>query len=264
MKSRVHVNSHPVHPMLVTMPIGLWTGSLAYDLAAAGRGSMRLRDSANDMMLAGLVGALAAAVPGAIDYFAIVPPESSAKSRAATHGLLNLGLAALYGTNWLLRTRSPHRWGRWLGLPLSALGWGTMLYSGWLGGTLVYRNQIGVDHRYAGAGRWRETEVEPHPGEPLTVARSDELGIDQMKLVHFGDKRIVLGRTAQGYVAFDDHCTHKGGSLADGVLICGTVECPWHGSQFDVCTGAVRSGPAKEGIPTYQVEERGGEVQIIL
>src|SRR5437763_269133 len=124
MKSRANFKDHPIHPMLVSLPIGLWTASLAYDLAAAARTEPRLRQSANDMLLAGLVGAVAAAVPGAVDYFAVIPPESSAKSRGATHGLLNVGLTALYGVNSLLRARSPERWGRWLGTPLSLIGFG--------------------------------------------------------------------------------------------------------------------------------------------
>ena len=71
-----------------------------------------------------------------------------------------------------------------------------------------------------------------------------------MKLAPLGDRRIVLARTEQGYVAFDDRCSHKGGPLSDGVLICGTVQCPWHGSQFDVHTGGVKAGPASEPIAT--------------
>ena len=68
-----------------------------------------------------------------------------------------------------------------------------------------------------------------------------------MKLVHAGDKRIAVARTEKGYAAFQDRCTHRGGPLSDGVLICGTVQCPWHGSQFDVHTGEVKCGPADEG-----------------
>src|SRR5205823_5053656 len=144
------------------------------------------RHSADDMMLAGLVGAIAAAVPGAIDYLAVIPPESSAKKRGATHGLLNLGLAALYGINWVLRSRSPERWGRWLGTPLSLLGFSGLMYSGWLGGTLVYRNQIGIDHRGPNATKWRESgAIEGPPGEPVAVATLAEFEKPgQMKLVH--------------------------------------------------------------------------------
>jgi nitrite reductase/ring-hydroxylating ferredoxin subunit len=78
--------------------------------------------------------------------------------------------------------------------------------------------------------------------------------VNQMKLVHVDDERIVVARTEQGYVAFQDRCTHKGGPLSDGVLICGTVQCPWHGSQFDVCTGAVKSGPAERPITIYPID----------
>jgi nitrite reductase/ring-hydroxylating ferredoxin subunit len=145
-------------------------------------------------------------------------------------------------------------------LVLEALGAALLGAGGWMGGVLVNRNQIGVDHRYAGAGKWREESVDMSPGKPIAVARSDELRVDQMKLIRAGDRRIVLARTEQGYAAFDDHCTHRGGSLAGGVLMCGTVQCPWHGSQFDARTGEVRAGPAKERIATYRVAQRDGEV----
>ena len=85
-----------------------------------------------------------------------------------------------------------------------------------------------------------------------------------MKLLRLGDRRIVLARTEEGYTAFEDHCTHRGGSLADGVLISGTVQCPWHGSQFDVRTGAVCNGPAKEPVATYPIEVKGKRVLLQL
>jgi nitrite reductase/ring-hydroxylating ferredoxin subunit len=70
----------------------------------------------------------------------------------------------------------------------------------------------------------------------------------------------VLARTEQGYVAFHDRCTHRGGSLAGGVMIGGVVQCPWHGSQFDCRSGAVRGGPAEEPIHTYSVREENGQI----
>jgi nitrite reductase/ring-hydroxylating ferredoxin subunit len=81
-----------------------------------------------------------------------------------------------------------------------------------------------------------------------------------MKLLHVDGHRIVLARTDTGFTAFDDHCTHRGASLADGVMLCGAVQCPWHGSQFDAHTGAVKAGPAKKEIAVYDVELRGSEV----
>jgi nitrite reductase/ring-hydroxylating ferredoxin subunit len=76
-----------------------------------------------------------------------------------------------------------------------------------------------------------------------------------MKLVHVDDKRVAVARTGRGYVAFQDRCTHKGGPLSDGVLACGTVQCPWHGSQFDVRTGRVKAGPADTDIETYDLHK---------
>ena len=66
---------------------------------------------------------------------------------------------------------------------------------------------------------------------------------------------LVVFRTGGRLVAFDDRCPHRGGSLADGAMICGTVQCPWHGSQFDVHTGEVKCGPAQEKIVTYAIED---------
>ena len=48
---------------------------------------------------------------------------------------------------------------------LEAAGVGLLTAGGWMGGTLVNRNQIGVDHRYAHAGKWQEQEVEARPGQ---------------------------------------------------------------------------------------------------
>jgi nitrite reductase/ring-hydroxylating ferredoxin subunit len=130
-----------------------------------------------------------------------------------------------------------------------------------MGGTLVYRNQIAVDHRYAGAGKWEPKSMPPPPEEAaIDIGSEDQLQIDQMKLLIVGDRRVVLARTERGYVAFDDRCTHRGGPLSDGTLACGRVQCPWHGSQFDVDDGSVEHGPAEEPIATYQVEARGGRV----
>jgi nitrite reductase/ring-hydroxylating ferredoxin subunit len=95
------------------------------------------------------------------------------------------------------------------------------------------------------------------------VADVDELEVDQMKLVRLGDRRIVLARTEKGYAAFDDRCTHRGGSLAGGVLMCGKVQCLWHGSQFDVHSGQPQCGPAQEPVRIYPVEEAEGQIRLL-
>jgi len=85
-----------------------------------------------------------------------------------------------------------------------------------------------------------------------------------MRLIHIAGKRIVIARTENGCAAFDDHCPHRGGSLAGGAIICGTVQCPWHGSHFDVKTGDVKAGPSVEKIKVYFSEETNGKLYVHL
>jgi nitrite reductase/ring-hydroxylating ferredoxin subunit len=133
-----------------------------------------------------------------------------------------------------------------------------------MGGVLVNRNQIGVDHRYAFTGKWKEEKVAATPGEAVIVGKTDELKVNQMKLLHIDGRRLVLARTEEGYVVFDDRCTHRGGSLAGGVMIAGIVQCPWHGSQFDCGTGRVKAGPAEQPIDAYRVREEQGRLLLTL
>jgi nitrite reductase/ring-hydroxylating ferredoxin subunit/uncharacterized membrane protein len=262
-RSKASFRGHPIHPALITFPFAFLYGAFLSDLAGRLAGRALWWTIGAHLAVAGIAMALVAAVPGFIDYMYTVPPRSTGKRRATRHMLTNLSAVALFAAAWWVRGSFEAMPGA-TELTLEGLGAALLGAGGWMGGVLVNRNQIGVDHRYAGAGKWRETSVDARPGKPVAVARSDELRINQMKLVRAGNRRIVLARTEQGHVAFDDRCTHRGGSLADGVLICSTVQCPWHGSQFDTRSGEVRAGPAKDRIATYRVEQRDGEVWLSL
>jgi nitrite reductase/ring-hydroxylating ferredoxin subunit/uncharacterized membrane protein len=263
MRSKASFKSHPIHPALIPFPFAFLFGAFLFDVAGVLFGKESWWTTGMHLAAAGIVAALIAAVPGIIDYFYTVPPKSSAKARATQHGLCNLSAVALFVVALVLRMRTDAAPGAIIIL-LEAIASGLLAAGGWMGGVLVSRNQISVDQRYARAGQWSEETISAEPGKPAVVAAADELEVDQMKLLHLNGRRIVLGRTEGGYVAFDDSCTHKGGSLAGGTMICGTVQCPWHGSQFDTNTGEVKAGPAKKGIATYNVEIVGGKVQLIV
>jgi len=264
MRSRAHyLKGHPIHPVLVPFPLAFLLGAFIFDLIGIESGAAGWYTAGKYLAGAGLVMGVVAAVPGLVDYLWTIPPASSAKRHARRHLLLNVGALCLFALAFWVRGGP--------GVPpdppilgLELLGSLLLVWSGWLGGTLVYRNQIGVDHRYAGAGRWREVRVPLRPGEPVAVPGAAKLRRDQMLLVHAGGRRVVLARLAEGWAAFDDHCSHRGASLADGTLACGTVQCPWHGSQFDVRTGEVRAGPAQAGIASYRVEVAESEVRLVL
>jgi nitrite reductase/ring-hydroxylating ferredoxin subunit/uncharacterized membrane protein len=258
MRSTVTLKDHPIHPILVGFPVAYLAGSALAALWARVANRPSWFRTATHMNGLGIATALAAAVPGVIDYVFAVPPKSSAKTRATNHMFANISALGLFAVSRLGRRGADDRPPAWT-VATELCGLGLLTTAGWLGGTLVYRNQIGVDHRYANAGKWIEEPIAPTSTE-IDVAAADELDVDQMKLLRVGSKRIVVARVERGYVAFDDRCTHKGGSLADGALVCGTVQCPWHGSQFDVDSGAVKQGPATEKIETYPVEEREGRI----
>ena len=261
MKSKASIDGHPIHPILISFPIAFFSGTLLFDFLAFINDSPVLWDVGFYLELAGILAAIAAAIPGLVDYIFTVPPASSAKKRAARHGLTNTSMLILFAVAFYYRQREEVLVPVLLGL--ETVGFVLLLIAGWMGGTLVYKNQIAVVNRYAHSGKWKEQYITGNSSEQA-VAEKDELKLNQLKLVHWQGKRIVIGRTEEGHVAFDDRCTHTGGSLAAGMMICGTVQCPWHGSQFDVKTGLMKAGPGSEKINTYNLIEKDGKIFLQL
>jgi nitrite reductase/ring-hydroxylating ferredoxin subunit/uncharacterized membrane protein len=251
MQSRAVFKAHPIHPALIPFPFAFLTGALLFDvLALAFDGAFAA--TAAYLTIAGLISGVIAAIPGAIDYVFTVPPDSSGKTRATKHAAANVAALALFAGALALRDDQWRAGTITLGLEL--LGMIALGYAGWQGGMLVTRNLISVDHRYAQAGRWQEAAITARE-RSVVVGHVDDLKENQMKLLRVNGRRMVLARTAQGYHACDDRCSHRGGSLAGGVLVSGTVQCLWHGSQFDVATGRVVCGPAREPVRVYPVTE---------
>jgi nitrite reductase/ring-hydroxylating ferredoxin subunit/uncharacterized membrane protein len=263
MRSKASYKGHPIHPALIPFPFAFLYGSFFFDVAGRLFERPLWWTTGAYLGCIGIIAALVAAVPGFVDYFGTVPPNSSGKRRATKHMLVNLAAVALFIAAWLARGDAEMAPGIPV-LSLEGIGVALLTAGGWMGGVLVNRNQIGVDHRYARAGQWKEAKVESASDQPIVVARADELEVDQMKLLHVGGRRLVLARRDDGYVAFDDRCPHRGGSLAGGVMIAGLVQCPWHGSQFDCRTGAVAAGPAEDPIGTYRVTESAGKVLLTM
>lgn len=260
MKSKANIKGHPLHPILVAFPIALYTITLIFDIIGWA-GNARFHEVATYVEVAGIIGAACAAVPGLIDLLYTVPPKSTGKKRGVRHGLTNTVALLCFGGALVYRLNAETPSSLTI-VAIEAAGLVLTLIAGWMGGTLVYRNQIGVDIRYAHAGKWQESHAVENNG---TFQLTDpHLQLNQMRLVHAAGQRIVIAMTEHGYVAFGDHCTHRGGSLAGGSLICGTVQCPWHGSQFDVKAGTVNAGPARESIETYPVALSGNTLSITL
>jgi uncharacterized membrane protein len=141
MKTRATVAEHPVHPMLIPFPIALWIFSLACDLIFLfGFGGPVWKDIALYTMIGGVIGGLAAAVPGYIDYRSLTDPVIVRV--AQLHMVINVGLILLFTTNAVLRVLNGPE--AVLPLFLSFLGVAALGVSGWLGGELVYVQGVAV------------------------------------------------------------------------------------------------------------------------
>jgi uncharacterized membrane protein len=141
LSSPASFKGHPLHPIIIPLPIGLWIFSLISDLIFKfGYGGPVWDDVAFYTLAGGIVGALLAALPGLIDLLSIQNPKS--KSIGIWHMIVNLLAVALYCVNfWLRMDRAP---GDNLPIVLSAIGVGLIVISGWLGGELVYVRGVAV------------------------------------------------------------------------------------------------------------------------
>ncbi|MGH7766129.1 MAG: DUF2231 domain-containing protein, partial [Candidatus Binatia bacterium] len=138
------IAKHPIHPMLVAVPIGLWVFSLVADLIGLAGWSPEIwHDVAFYTMAGGVVGALLAAIPGFIDFFSITDPN--VRRLGVYHMAVNLTAVAVFIVNLYLRWDSLG--GAIFPIVLSVFGVALLAVAGWLGGELVYVHGMGVEQK---------------------------------------------------------------------------------------------------------------------
>jgi uncharacterized membrane protein len=152
MPTPASIRKHPIHPILVGVPIGLWTFAVVADLVhLLGWGGPMWKEVARYCIGGGIVGALLAAVPGLVDLTSI--SGGPVRKIALTHMTVNLIAVALFGLSLWLRAGDPL--GGW---PVAVSGIGLLVLGlgGWLGGELVFVHGMGVAAAEAkGNGRTR-------------------------------------------------------------------------------------------------------------
>lgn len=258
---------HPLHPFLVHFPIGLFVLSFLLDLASLiFRDYQGLVAASFYSIVVGVVMALVAAIPGFVDYIDI-RNDHPAKKIAIYHMMLNLTVVALYGLNLGLRARnldSSHTPLLPLLLSLGALV--LLSISGYLGGKMVY--DLGI-----AAGRHRRLSATPQEtyhlddqgksGEQfVAVPQASALKNGETLRLEIRKQVIVLAKVHGEFFAFQEFCTHRFGPLSEGRFTDHEVQCPWHRSCFDVRTGRVVNGPAKEPLKTWPVRVEDGKVMV--
>ena len=157
MASPASIGGHPIHPMIIPFPIGLWVFSLIADLIYLWRGNLVWRDwIAFYALLAGIIGAALAAVFGIIDWLSIKDRE--VKKVADWHARLNVIALLIFAASFYLRTTGGARMlggGYTIPLLLSVLGVILIAISGYLGGELVFRHGVAVNPQYDTGGEAR-------------------------------------------------------------------------------------------------------------
>jgi uncharacterized membrane protein len=145
MASKASIFGHPVHPMLITFPFALWTFSLVADVVYIWFNKDNWGIVAFYTLAAGLLGGIAAAVPGVIDWLAIKDREVA--RIANWHARLNVIAIIVFGVDFYLRWRNKGQiYQEGISLPfiLSVIGVILIFISGWLGGDLSYKHGVGV------------------------------------------------------------------------------------------------------------------------
>ncbi len=98
----------------------------------------------------------------------------------------------------------------------------------------------------------------------IAVAKTNDVKPGQMKVFTVNGKRVLIANLEGTFFATQDLCTHDGGSLADGELVDGEIECPRHGARFEVKTGRVTALPAMFPIKTFPVQVSGENLQVAI
>jgi nitrite reductase/ring-hydroxylating ferredoxin subunit/uncharacterized membrane protein len=237
----------PLHPALTDVPLGAWTAGTACDLVEAVTGDDTVAPAADAALTVGVLGALPAALTGLNDWSYL---RGDSRRIGTVHALLNTTGLALNVGSLALRRRGNRAAAR----VLSAAAYGGALCSAHLGGELSFG--LGV--------RVNRTAFEA-PEHEWTQVLADTTELDGGRLVRVevdGEPALVTRASTDRICAIAATCTHLGGPLDEGDRDGDRVTCPWHGSQFDVCTGEVVNGPAVFPQPVYEARSRDGRVEL--
>ena len=237
---------HPLHAVLTDVPVGSWTAAAVLDALEKSTGSRAIGRGADAAIKVGLVGAAAAAATGLADWSRIGGGQP--RRIGLAHGLLNATATACYIASLCLRRHSSRRAGHRLAL----LGFAVAGVSAYLGGHLVYKEKVGVDH----------TADHPAPKEFVPVLPDSELVDNQPRRVDANGMPVLLLRSGGRIYAIAETCAHLGGPLSQGKLEDLTVRCPWHGSRYSLEDGRVIEGPSAHAQPVLQVRVRDGQIEV--
>src|SRR3954452_2053769 len=236
---------HPLHPVLVQLPVGSWLSAGVLDAVPP------LRPAATAMIGTGLVAAVPAALSGAADWS---EQEPGVRRLGALHALLNSAALGLYVGSLVARARG--RGG--LGRVLSYSGLGLATASASIGGHMSYAQSSGASHAATAARALATDWIDLGPLDDLPEGRP---ALRTGKGSGVAVPLAAIRRGAQVDV-FIGACSHLSGPLYEGSIekVSGEacLVCPWHGSAFDLEKGQPRQGPAANPQEKLEVRMEAG------
>lgn len=235
---------HPLHPVLTDVTIGAWLLSGLFDVLSM-FGSRSSRRAADTLLMVGTASGVATAVTGLADYSTIPNPAVRA---GALHGLLNAGGLVLNLFSGIARKTG----NRGAGMALSSVALGILGFSAWLGGELVFRHRVGINH----------AEPRKTPESWTRIMAEFELEEGVPRRVDVDGQPVLFYRKDGRVHAIGAVCSHAGGPLEDGQFYDNCVQCPWHDSVFDLRDGSVVHGPATYGQPLYETRIYDGGIEV--
>jgi nitrite reductase/ring-hydroxylating ferredoxin subunit/uncharacterized membrane protein len=235
---------HQLHPLLVALPIGMFTSVSVLDVA----GDDRARDAARRLLGAGLVMVAPTAAAGLADWSALGAFRRPRRV-GLVHATSNVTASLLYGASWMARRNGNHGRGRRLALG----GMMALSVGGYLGGHLSYSQGVGVN---------RNADRKPEPADWADAGAAADVRDGELTRVEVDGQPVLLTRRRGGLVALGAVCSHYGGPLEQGEIDGSCVVCPWHGSRFELSDGSVAGGPATVPQPSFDVRAAGDRVQV--
>lgn len=224
---------HPFHAASTDLPIGVLTLVIVFDVLGQ-------PGAADVALIAGVVLMLLSALSGAADYS---DTDGTARTRATVHATLMVVALVVYVVSLAMRLGSPEV--RTLPIVLSIVGYLLVTAGAFVGGDVAYvlGNMVNR-HAFRGAGtKW----------VALDLGGAADIPEGQLFKAKAGANSLVLVRTGETILALHETCAHAGGPLAEGKLLDGVVECPWHGSRFRLADGHAMRGPTVYDQPGYEV-----------
>jgi nitrite reductase/ring-hydroxylating ferredoxin subunit/uncharacterized membrane protein len=235
----------PLHAVLTDIPIGAWTVAIMFDALDLTSHRREFSLAADTSLAIGLMGAAGAAVTGITDWSDVDPP---ARRLGLIHGLLNVGVTALFTTSFTLRKKKLRTGGR----VSAVLGYSLLSWSAHLGGKMVYEQRVGVDR----------TAGEVFPKDFVAVLPESKLADSVPSRAICEGVPILLVRRGQKIFAMAETCSHFGGPLSEGKLVGDSIACPYHASRFALDDGRVLDGPAVHPQPCLEVRTRNGQIEV--